>query len=51
MNGKNGVCVKFMCLLGRTSKVFDLDVQLQFVLNLLKCSFWDSLFDHMDAKS
>ena len=45
------MCVKSMCLLGKNIKVFDLDVQLQFVLNILKCSFWDSLFDHMDAKS
>ena len=48
MSGNNGVCQIHMFI---RQKYFDLDVQLQFVLNILKCSFWDSLFDHMDAKS
>jgi hypothetical protein len=43
------VCVEFTCLLEKI--YFDLDVLLQFVFNTLKCSFWDSLFDHIDAKS
>ena len=48
MNGKKGVYRIHMFI---RQKYFDLDVQLEFVLNILKCSFWDSPFDHMDAKS
>ena len=48
MSGNNGVRQIHMFI---RQKCFDLDVQLQFVLDILKCSFWDSPFDHMDAKS
>ena len=48
MSGNYGVCRIYMFI---RQKYFDLDVQLKFVSNILKCSFWDSPFDHMDAKS